>query len=131
MKRYAIWNKKDKIITPNGEVLTPEQWIERFPMFGEDNIVPICWNGEVNGEYYNTLGRMVKEFTAKGCDFSGCTTNEEKLNAIEAFEDAMEASYAEAREEARANEALQADSLASIAASLEFQNMMALPDVEV
>ena len=131
MKRYAIWNKKDPIITLKGEVLTPEQWIERFPMFGLDHIVPVCKSGEVNGEFYNTLGRMVDDYTKQGCDFSACVTNEDKLNAIEAFLDAREAAEAVAMEEARANEAIQADSLASIAASLEFQNMMALPDVEV
>ena len=30
MKRYAIWNKQDMILTPIGEVLTAEQWIERY-----------------------------------------------------------------------------------------------------
>ena len=27
MSRYAIWNKKDTIITPSGAVFTAEQWI--------------------------------------------------------------------------------------------------------
>ena len=130
MKRLAIWNKKDNIITPKGEVLTPEQWIERFPMFGLDHIVPICAAGEVNGAYYNTLGRMVDDYAKAGCDFSACKTAEDKLAAIEAFLDAREAADAEAIAEAKAIEAVQADALASIAASLEYQNLMTLPDVE-
>lgn len=130
MKRYAIWDKKSPIITPVGEVLTPEQWIERHPMFGLDNITAICAAGEVNGGFYMTLGQMVNNYTLKGCDFSACNTDEEKLAAIEAFIDARAAAEAEALAEARAREDVQADALASIAAQLEYQSMMTLPDVE-
>ena len=34
MKRYAIWNKQDPVITPVGEVLTAAQWIARYPVAG-------------------------------------------------------------------------------------------------
>lgn len=135
MARYAIWNKQDPILTPVGEVFTPEQWIKRWPIAGLDSITVICAAGEINGGFFGTLGQMVDMYTKQGCDFSACTTAEEKLAAIEAFEDAREAEAAvKAQEEAHitaVNEELTATSLASIAASMEYQNMMTLEDVEV
>lgn len=127
MKRYAIWNKTDKIITPIGEVLTPEQWIARYPVAGLDSITAVCAAGELNGAFFGTLGQMVQMYEARGADFSACTTDEEKLEVIEAFEDAASA----APEETVSNEELTATSLASIAASLEYQNMLTLDDAEV
>ena len=130
MKRYAIWNKSDAIIKPNGEVLTPEQWIAEHPSFGLDNITVVIENCEVNGGFYLTLSQFVKRFEELGCDFTGCETAEEKLEAVDAFLDAREVAEAQAIAEERVNAAVQADALASIAASLEYQNLMTLPDVE-
>lgn len=130
MKKFKIWDKKTPIITPIGEYLTPEQWIARYPAAGKDSITVLCGAGEINGSIFATLGQTVMDYEKLGCDFSGCTTDEEKLEAIEAFEDAREAAEAEAIAEAKAKEELTAMSLASIAASLEYQNMMTLPDVE-
>ena len=89
MKRYAIWNKVDPIITPIGEVLTAEQWIKRYPVAGLATIKVVCAAGEINGAFFGTLGQMVQTAEARGCDFSACTTDEEKLAVIEAFEDEM------------------------------------------
>lgn len=127
MSRYAIWNKSDPIITPIGEVLTAAQWIERYPVAGLATITVVCAGGEINGAFFGTLGSMVETFTKEGCDFSACVTDEDKLAAIEAFEDARNA---ESKNAAIANEELTASSLASIAASLEYQNMMTLDDIE-
>lgn len=135
MKRYAIWNKQDPIITPVGEILTAEQWKQRYPIAGVPTITIVCAAGEVNGAFFGTLGQMVQMSENEGCDFSGCDTPESKLQAIEDFEDAREAAAkAKAEEEAAAKaatEELNATSLASIAAQMEFQNMMSLEDVEV
>jgi hypothetical protein len=135
MNKYAIWNKQDPILTPIGEVLSAEKWIERYPIAGVPSITVVCAAGEINGGFFGTLGQMVQIYEKEGCDFSECTTPEEKLAAIEAFEDAREAAArAKAEEDAAnkaANEELNAASLASIAAQLEFQNMMTLDDVEV
>ena len=135
MNKYAIWNKKDPILTPIGEVLTAEQWISRYPIAGVETINVVCAGGEINGAFFGTLGQMCEMYEKQGCDFSACETAEDKLAAIEAFEDAREAEAKAAAEEAAANEAanaeLNASSLASIAASMEYQNMMTLPDEEV
>lgn len=113
MKRYAIWNKQDPIITPIGEVLTAEQWIARYPVAGIESITVVCAAGEINGAFFGTLGQMVQMYEAQGCDFSTCTTNKEKLEAIEAFEDTKNATSTEPTAEER------------IAAALEYQNAVA------
>ena len=131
MSRYAIWNKTDPILTANGKVYTPEQWIEKYPVAGRPNVTVVCKAGDINGSFFATLGMLEAKYTREGCDFSACVTDEDKLNVIEAFLDAREAADAEAIAETKAIEAVQADALASIAASLEYQNLMTLPDVEV
>ena len=119
MKRYAIWNKVDPIITPIGEVLTAEKWIERYPVAGVPSITVVCGAGEINGAFFGTLGQMVQMYEAQGADFSECETDVEMLAVIEAFEDAMNAPSNEATAEER------------IAAALEYQVMASLPDEEV
>ena len=118
MKRYAIWNKKDPILTPVGEVLSAEQWINRYPLAGIESITVVCGAGEINGSFFGTLGQMVQMYEAQGCDFSACTTAEEKLEAIESFEDLMNTPSDEPTPEER------------IAAALEYQTLASLPDEE-
>lgn len=108
MKRYAIWNKVDPILTPIGEVFTAEQWIERYPIAGVASITVVCGAGEINGAFFGTLGQMVQMYEAQGADFSACTTPKEKLEVIEAFEDAMNAPSVEPTAEERQAVALEA-----------------------
>ena len=118
MKKYAIWDKVSPIITPIGEVLTAEQWVSRYPVAGVPSITVVCAAGEINGAFFGTLGQMVQMYEGMGADFSACTTDEEKLEVIEAFEDAMNAPSDEPSTEER------------IAAALEYQVMASLEDVE-
>lgn len=122
MKKYAIWNKQDPIITPIGEVLSAKEWIDRYPVAGLDNITVLCSAGEINGGFFGTLGQMVAMYESQGCDFSTCTTDQEKLDAIEAFDEAQEQAVAEASAEPTTDE--------RIAAALEYQVMSSLPDTE-
>lgn len=115
MKRYAIWDKKSPIITPVGEVLTAEQWIARYPVAGLDSITVVCSAGEINGGFFGTLGQMVQMYD-DFCDFSDCETPEEKLELIEAYENQMNTPSVEPSTEER------------IAAALEAQVMLAMPD---
>ena len=83
-KKYVIWDKKSEVITPIGEVLTPEQWIARRPIA---NIVPtVISGGVINGAFFGVYSEMVDIYEKMGCDFTGCTTEQEYLDAIEAFE---------------------------------------------
>lgn len=116
MSKYAIWDKKSPVITPIGEVLTAEQWIQRYPVAGISSITVVCGAGEINGSFFGTLGQMVQMYEAQGADFSACETAEDKLAVIEAFEDAMNTPSTEPTTDER------------IAAALEYQVMSSLPD---
>ena len=98
--KYAIWNKKDNILTPVGEVLTADQWIERYPIAGVETITVVCSAGEINGAFFGTLGSMVEMYEKQGADFSAGTTAEEKLEVINNFDEVQE----QAQKEASANQ---------------------------
>lgn len=119
LKRYAIWDKQSPIITPVGEVLTAQQWIERYPVAALDNITVICGAGEINGSFFGTLGQMVQIYQAQGADFSAATTEVEKLEVIEAFEDAL--NTPQTTDESTPEE--------RIAAALELNNMLNMQTV--
>lgn len=119
MKRYAIWNKQDSIITPIGEVLTAADWISRYPVAGLDTVTVVCSAGEINGGFFGTLGQMVQMYEAQGADFSECQTDADKLAVIEAFEDEMNTPSTEPTADER------------IAAALEYQVLASLPDETV
>ena len=115
--RYEIWDKVSPMITPIGEFFTTEQWIERYPAAA--HIPYVCQKGDIKGGFFDSLAQMKAVFGQAGCDFSACTTDEEILEAIEAFEDARNAeaaNYVSTEER--------------IAAALEAQNLMAMEDVE-
>lgn len=113
--KYAIWNKKDTIITPSGAVYTADEWMNEYPVARLEHIKVVCSAGEVNGGFFATLGQMVDMYTGMGCDFSEAESDEDKLRAIEAFEIKM--NTPDPNPAPTANE--------RIAAALEFQNMMA------
>ena len=119
MKRYQIWDKKSNIITPIGEVLTPEQWIQRYPMAGVDGIDLIIGGGTINGSVCMEYSQTVDTYEKMGCDFSACITKQEVLDAIEAFEDEMNTID---------ENGVSTDE--RIAAALEAQVMMSMPDDE-
>lgn len=135
MSKYAIWNKTDTVFTFGHPYKhTPEEWMAKYPWAEVVDCV-VSGEGAINGAFCMPLPDMVNQFAKAGCDFSACETAEDKLATIEAFEDARKAEAEEAAkastETAAANEELTATSLASIAASMEYQNMLTLDDVEV
>lgn len=118
MSKYAIWNKRDPIFTPIGEVLTAEQWIARYPIAGVETIKIVCAGGEINGAFFGTLGQMKENYAKLGCDFTDCVTDRDILDAIESYEDIVNAAPVGPSTEER------------IAAALEAQVMMSMPDEE-
>lgn len=115
-KRYQIWDKKEFIYTYIGEVLTPEQWIERYPIINRPGVVPVVAAGEINGGFSGTLGQLKRNAEMMGAVFSEELTDEELLQAIEDFEDEMNAPDTTPSAEERT------------AAALEFMAMSSLPD---
>lgn len=85
--RYVIWDKTSNVITPIGEVLTPEQWLDRYPM---GNVVDlVVAGGVINGACCMEYTSFRDNYARQGCDFSECETKQDVLDAIEAFEDEM------------------------------------------
>jgi len=108
--RYRVWDKVTPVICPSGEIFTPEQWIERYP--AADILKTVVDGGEVNGGYFGFFNQMVSYAETEGCDFSECVTDQDFLDAIEAWEDSMNMPFDDVTPEER------------IAAALEFQNLM-------
>lgn len=124
MSRYAIWNKTDPIITSIGEVLTAEQWIQRYPVAGVPTVTVVCADGEINGAFFGTLGQMVKMYADMGADFSTCETDEDKLAVIEAYEDAMNTPSGEPSAEERQAAALEAIASGATSETTEVVNAL-------
>ena len=130
LKRYAIWDKQTTIITPIYEVFTPEQWMERYPAAAVPTITVVCGAGEVNGSFFGTLGQMVQTYGAMGADFSECTTDEEKLEVIEAFEDMLNTPSDEPTPEERQAAALESIASGATTESTEVVNALLGEDEE-
>lgn len=116
-KRYVIWDKKSQVITPSMEVFTAEQWKARYPICNIAGMTIVGSAGVINGGFFGVLQQMEVMYANRGVDFSECTTDEEKLEVIEAWEDAQNTPSDESTAEER------------IAAALELQNMMAMETV--
>lgn len=114
MSKYVIWDTTSNVITPVGEVLSAEQWMNRYPVA---RILPIvCAGGAINGAFFGVYSTMVETYAKQGCDFTGCETEQDHLDRIEEFEDAI-------------NNTVIVSDTERIASALEFQNMLALEDV--
>ena len=105
MARYQIWNKEDEIITPSGEIFSAEQWLKRYPMGRKLDLIigGTAINGSVCMEYTST----VEMYRSMGCDFTGCITQQDHLDAIEAFEDEMANQPAGVSDQTRIADALE------------------------
>ena len=117
--RYQIWDKVSNVITPVGEVLTAEQWSNRYPMTLVEGLKTVIGGGIVNGTVCMEFTGMVESYERMGCDFSECETDQDYLNAIEAFED-----------EQRIAQSNIVSAEERIAAALEAQVMLSMPDDE-
>lgn len=114
-KRYVVWDKTSNVITPIGEVLTPAQWIERYP--SANVLKTVVAGGEINGAYFGIFSQMIDLYIARGCDFTECVSDQDYLDAIESFEDAM-------------NNIMLISDQTRIADALEDLVVLQMPDVE-
>ena len=125
--KYQIWDKQSQIITPIGEVLTAGEWKDRYPMSKIDGIDLVIAGGVVNGAFCNEYtsfadlyDRQMKESGIEGYEngVEGLSQTE-TLELIEQFETARNTAaknYVSTEER--------------IAAALEAQVLMAMPDME-
>ena len=116
MARYKIYDNKSDVITPVGEKLTAEQWLDRY-QWGRYTKM-IVGGGIINGSVALVFDDEVERYRKAGCDFSACTTDEDYLAAIEAFEDNPPMADAGVSDQTR------------IADALEDMVALSLPDAE-
>lgn len=121
MSRYAIWNKSDDIYTPVGEKLTAEQWLSRYAWAGIPGVKMVIGGGAINGTVAMEFEAMKAQYAGLGADYTGCTTDDEVLSVIEAFEDAPPEPVAPSTEErtAAALEAIAAGQTTEAIAALD------------
>lgn len=119
MSRYVIWDKTSDVFVPTGKKFTAQQWKEQYPIAEIESVKIVCAGGAVNGGFFGVFDDMVEMYRKVGCDFSACYTDQSYLDAIEAFEDARNTPSTEISTDER------------IAAALEAQVMMSMPDEEV
>jgi len=109
MSRYKIWNGEDVIYTLGAPYkYSPEQWKVKYP-WCEVTPCVISGEGAINGSICMPYADMLSIYAKQGCDFSECTTEQEHLDAIEAFEDLRNTPTGESTAEER------------IAAAMEYQ----------
>ena len=104
MARYKIYNN-ERVITPIGEVLDPEEWLERYPWARFTKM--IVGGGVINGSCALVFDDYVEMAKKNGCDFTGCKNDDEILARIEAFEDNPPVVEAPLTDEARIADALE------------------------
>lgn len=120
-KRYQIWDEVSHVITPSGEVFTADEWMVRYPMAALPEIKLVIAGGTINGAFCGEFSSMVDMYEKMGCDFSNCVEDQDYLDAIEAFEDYVNTPV-------ESNEPTVEE---RIAAALEAQVMLALPDEDL
>ena len=85
--RYQIWDKKSDIITPVGEVLSAEQWADRYPMSRIPGLDLVISGGTINGAFCAEYTSFKDLYEKQGVDFTGCDSQEKVLAKIEQVED--------------------------------------------
>jgi len=114
--KYKIWDRQQTLITPIGEVLTPEQVIERYPAAGIEGMKYIICDAPISLGVFMEFEATKEHYKRLGVPITDTMTDQEVLDAISAWEEnpPVPAPTAEER----------------IAAALEFQNIMMLPNIE-
>ena len=114
--KYKIWNKQDNLITPIGEVLTPQQVFERYPAARIEGIKYIIADQPINMAVFMEFEATKEHYKRLGVPITDDMTDQEVLDAISYWEENPSAPEPTAEER--------------IAAALEFQNIMMLPNIE-
>ena len=122
MNKYQIWDKQSNIYTPSGKMFTPAQWISMYEWINMPGAVAVISTGRINGKFSGELNEMKEMYEQQGCVFTDGMSNQEILDAIEAFEDQRAADAKAAAEEAANTPSAEE----RLAAAVEFQNLLAM-----
>ena len=113
--RYQIWDKVSDVYTPSGAKFSAKEWAEKYPWSKIPGAKMIITSGIINGGCAMEMEATKEHYKRMGAQITDDMTDAEILAAIEEFEN-NPPSTGESTPEER------------IAAALELQNLMALPD---
>ena len=120
LTKYQIWDKISNVYTPSGNMYTAEEWINKYKWISIPGMVPVMSAGNINGAMIADLASMKKNAIAQGCVIEEGLSDEQVLEAIEAWEEQRAAEAKAAAAEA-ANTPTTEE---RIAAALEYQNLL-------
>lgn len=115
--KYKIWDKKSNLVTPIGEVLTPEQVFERYPAARIDGIDYIIADSLISMSVFMEYEATKEHYKKLGANITDTMTKQEVLDTISYFEENPPAPPPSEQER--------------IAAALEFLALNNLPDQTV
>jgi len=110
--KYKIWNKEDRLITPVGEVLYPEQVFAKYPMSELEEFKFIICDAPISMGVFMEYEQTKQAYKNMGVQITEDMSEQEILDAISYFEE--NPPIAEITAEER------------IASAMEFQNLMML-----
>jgi hypothetical protein len=116
MAKYKIWDRETDLVTPIGEVLTPEQVFARYPASSLPNMKYIICDAPISMGVFMEFEATKEHYKNLGVPITDDMTDQEVLDAISYWEENPPEPELTAEER--------------IAAMLEFQSMMMLPDNE-
>lgn len=115
MARYQIWDGVSDIYTPSGARFTAAEWAQKYPWVKLPGAKMMITTGIINGGCAMEFGATVEHYKRLGAGIEEGMSDAEIMAAIEAFEDNPPRTTESTPEE-------------RIAAALELQNLMAMPD---
>ncbi len=116
MAKYKIWDRETSLVTPIGEVLTPEQVFARYPASSLADMKYIICDAPISMGVFMEFEATKEHYKRLGAPITDDMTDQEVLDAISCWEENPPEPAPTAEER--------------IAAMLEFQSMMMLPDNE-
>lgn len=120
LNKYCIWDKTSNVYTPSGNMYTAEEWINKYKWTNIPGMVPVMSAGNINGAMIADLASMKKNAIAQGCTFTDGMTDEQVLEAIEAWEN-QKSEEAKAAAQEAANTPTTEE---RIAAAMEYANLL-------
>ena len=129
MRKYQFWDKVSDLVTPGVDPVTGRQvwpaqeYIEKFAQWAAiPGVKVVISTGVINCGFFDEFGKMKEAYIRAGAPITDGMTDDEVLEAIEYFEDHPPVPEPEEDETAIL--------LERVAAALEFNNILQLPDEE-
>lgn len=85
--KYKIWNRTDNLITPIGEILTPQDVIDRYPMAGIPDMKFIVCDAPISMGVFMEFEQTKAMYEQQGVEFTEEMTDQDILDAISYFEE--------------------------------------------